>query len=889
MSGFIDPSEVYHTVLGNGLRVFLLHDPRLTEAAIAVAIKAGSFQDPKDCQGLAHLAEHVLFLGTRTHPEVHSFDHWLNLRDGTLEAYTEDEETVFGLSVQPEDLVEAATRFCELFQEPLLLDATIVNERTIIEAEFRENFEQDPYRISQVLYPHFGVGNAETLQDLPHRSIGQAVRTFFEDYYHAANMSLTMVSPQSIAVLKNALLPFEALPSRPVPKVSPLPLLTEEQLNSHVRIQTIAPTRELWILCPFENTYGRARNQPLALVGFTLGLESEGSLAHYLQQKGWLFELSVDWYPLTEHQDELAVRFSLTDTGYAAAEQVLQAFFAWARYLEATDGAQSLYPAIVAHDRRARAATPPVDPLEGALEYGVNLFYMPADTILTAHYLLDLHTISEEAIAAIWRNLQPKRTRIVSLADHETGSLQEPYYGTLYSVNPLTLNLLSRMPAFKVPPRPTLAPFVPDSIQQSTLIITPTLAIRILPLTLGGQAAFVLRIASEQACAHAPSQAMLAIWVMTFLRVWALKIDNLSLLGLELSLTSLPEGLSISLSGYVESMEMGIEAFLNCMETTAHTICDPIVMEQYIRELESWETEVTHLRLSDLFDMLTQLSVYHPEEILALLPLTAKLPFLLENFFNNSKISAYAIGPITPLLAERWMNMLPPKFLEQVSAELVFDAVGYIPPNQQLFSILPKSAEESGILLYYALPTFTLQNAALAIVTAKYMETHWFHTLRTQEKLGYTVLVEAVLKPAETGVQLVLESLEAPPVKLYELIEKFLKQFFATTLPYAEEDFAIVKTRLARQLARPGPTLEEYMAQDLETLWGGFPSEFSQKALALAISALTFSDLVRYFDTLFLAEGRTLLGILTEDNVHLHIPKHSWHSNWKEAKTRLFI
>ena len=55
-----DSSEYRRFVLPNGLKVLLLSDPKLNKSAAALAVGAGSFNDPRNRQGLACLSERAL-------------------------------------------------------------------------------------------------------------------------------------------------------------------------------------------------------------------------------------------------------------------------------------------------------------------------------------------------------------------------------------------------------------------------------------------------------------------------------------------------------------------------------------------------------------------------------------------------------------------------------------------------------------------------------------------------------------------------------------------------------------------------------------------------------------------------------------------------------------
>lgn len=59
-----DTREYRGLTFANGLRVLLVSDPTADRAAAAMNVAAGSSRDPRSAQGLAHLVEHMLFMGT---------------------------------------------------------------------------------------------------------------------------------------------------------------------------------------------------------------------------------------------------------------------------------------------------------------------------------------------------------------------------------------------------------------------------------------------------------------------------------------------------------------------------------------------------------------------------------------------------------------------------------------------------------------------------------------------------------------------------------------------------------------------------------------------------------------------------------------------------------
>ena len=88
------------------------------KASCAVAIGVGYLSDPADLGGLAHFAEHMLFMGTEKYPDENGWGAYLSARGGSDNGETDAEHTVFYFDVQPSDLHESMERFGQFFEVP---------------------------------------------------------------------------------------------------------------------------------------------------------------------------------------------------------------------------------------------------------------------------------------------------------------------------------------------------------------------------------------------------------------------------------------------------------------------------------------------------------------------------------------------------------------------------------------------------------------------------------------------------------------------------------------------------------------------------------------------------------------------------------------------------
>lgn len=58
-----DKLEYKYMKLKNELKVMLIRDKDTRKSSIAMNVAVGSMHNPKDLQGLAHILEHMLFMG----------------------------------------------------------------------------------------------------------------------------------------------------------------------------------------------------------------------------------------------------------------------------------------------------------------------------------------------------------------------------------------------------------------------------------------------------------------------------------------------------------------------------------------------------------------------------------------------------------------------------------------------------------------------------------------------------------------------------------------------------------------------------------------------------------------------------------------------------------
>lgn len=81
--------------LPNGAQVLLMQRPNIPLSYCAVSVGVGSFSDPDEYLGLAHLMEHMIFMGSSKYSIFNEYSSFMSTHSGYDNAETSDTYTNF--------------------------------------------------------------------------------------------------------------------------------------------------------------------------------------------------------------------------------------------------------------------------------------------------------------------------------------------------------------------------------------------------------------------------------------------------------------------------------------------------------------------------------------------------------------------------------------------------------------------------------------------------------------------------------------------------------------------------------------------------------------------------------------------------------------------------
>jgi zinc protease len=254
---------VHEKRLASGLRVVVCPDPSATDVAVLVRYDTGARDEPGGLEGMAHLVEHLMFMGSR-HVGPGGFFRTLEQAGATgINGTTSSDSTMYFETLPPERLEVAL--WLESDRMGYLLDVasedSVARARGEVRNEYLERVVQTPlgaipYFAREALFPrwhpyrHIPLGTPESMD----RISLDDVRAFVTTWYGPGNALLVIAGKaEPAAALELADRYFGTLPARPPPArpaLPPLPAASTVQIDAAAGV-TRADVKVMWITPPF--------------------------------------------------------------------------------------------------------------------------------------------------------------------------------------------------------------------------------------------------------------------------------------------------------------------------------------------------------------------------------------------------------------------------------------------------------------------------------------------------------------------------------------------------------------------------------------------------------------------------------------------------------------
>ncbi len=192
------------TALPHGPRVISARHPGSRSVSIVAYVLAGSRLETTEQAGVAHFMEHITFKGTSAYPTSRAIAEAIEGVGGSFNAATDRESTTYWVRVPRREAERGMDVLGELIVRPVLADAEIDHERTVIVEEIR-SYMDDPVEYAHILFQQamFGdgplgreiCGDETTIREMP----SSAIHDFWGEMYRPANTVIAIAGDLSHA------------------------------------------------------------------------------------------------------------------------------------------------------------------------------------------------------------------------------------------------------------------------------------------------------------------------------------------------------------------------------------------------------------------------------------------------------------------------------------------------------------------------------------------------------------------------------------------------------------------------------------------------------------------------------------------------------------------
>lgn len=334
-------------VLKNELKVILVSDTTTDKSAISLDVHVGSMSDPKELEGIAHLCEHMLLMGSKKIPHE-SFNKYLSENNGTSNAYTEADHTNYCFDISPNVLSEALEKFSYFFSSPLFSQNALETEINAVNSEHEKNLQNDYWRISQIEksmakvshdFTKFGTGNKYTLDILPRSNninVRKALIAFHNKWYSSNIMALSVLGKESLDELQDMVIKhFSAITNKNVsiPVWSNHPF-GPEQCGWVCYIVPVKDIRWLILTFPIPDLHQFYKSDPCHYISHLIKHKARGSLFSYLKELGLVNNLIASQKHGAKGFSFYIVHFDLTSKAMEHIQDIITIFFQYIELLK---------------------------------------------------------------------------------------------------------------------------------------------------------------------------------------------------------------------------------------------------------------------------------------------------------------------------------------------------------------------------------------------------------------------------------------------------------------------------------------------------------------------------------------------------------------------------
>ncbi|MEQ8696047.1 MAG: pitrilysin family protein, partial [Bauldia litoralis] len=193
---FADQASTF--TLDNGLQVVVIPDHRAPIVTHMIWYRVGAADDIPGKSGIAHFLEHLMFKGTKDHPEG-EFSKVITSVGGSENAFTTNDYTAYHQSVAKQHLGLMMEFEADRMANLVLTDEAVLPERNVILEERRSRIDNDPgaqlaEAVGATLFQNSGYGIPTIGWPAEMAALDRDDAIAFYDRYYTPNNAILIVA-----------------------------------------------------------------------------------------------------------------------------------------------------------------------------------------------------------------------------------------------------------------------------------------------------------------------------------------------------------------------------------------------------------------------------------------------------------------------------------------------------------------------------------------------------------------------------------------------------------------------------------------------------------------------------------------------------------------------
>ncbi|QJR79861.1 peptidase M16 [Alteromonas pelagimontana] len=856
--------------LANGLRVMLCHIDDIDTSYVSMSVKSGHFYDPGSCQGLSHLLEHVMFLGSRHLPKANSVNDLIESCGGSINAWTGTEYANYHFNCYSHSLKETLPAFADMLRLPLMDPDALDKEIQAIDAEFQFKRKDDLRRLYQIHketcnpahpFSKFSVGNAEIFKSVPLATLHSMLQQFHQQYYVASNMCLCIFSSlpkdEVKAIIGQSFSSMKAGSEAP----SDWPELYQaEQLGVQINIVPLQAARRMIVTFAMPGLHHDYRTKSLNYISHLLGDEGEGSLLAFLKARNWVTNLIAGSGIEGEDFKDFNVNFQLTQLGLEHRAEILLALFSYIRLLYASLDDPWRYEEKAQLAALAYQYEDNPKLLNVVCDYSQYLFCYSFDEIPQLRSTIDC--FDRECIENSLSYMVPGRMRIKTIAPEMDTDKVCAHYDAHYQMSTLPeemLNALQSPPDIKniflPPPNPYLGEeyhlTLPEDGYDTPQQIFCSEGKRCwfaqdhqfhIP-----KGDIYISFDSAPFCESLTAMAAKRIWLAALNDHLQSKYYRAEIAGLHYRIYGHQAGFSLHTRGFTNQQTLLASQLLSAIH---EFIPKPESFEQLkSRQIQNLQNSLLNKPTNRLFSRLSVLIQRNTQAPVNLLKAVQDCTYEQLLSYRTEAFKSYYLESF---MHGNWSSEEAIHFGQHLDQSCphangapLSRAVTQLPVGESRFHEVRCEHDDAAVVLYLQAPSTNLLDTAMCMILEQMLAAPFFNVLRTEKQLGYVVGTGYVPHNQHPGISFYIQSPSHGPKELLHEMTTFLFEQLQE-IEFYRFYWSTIQQNLLKQLEERDLS----MSMKSQRLWvslGMNDLQFNRNTLlAECVSKLTFEDIQAY-------------------------------------------